>query len=97
MTQCGAALPTVSTCRSIEVAAGPALDTESRAAPLAIFVRRLVLTTATRTLHGWPLGCPRVKPWVLYSQRRNNSTAARHAVAPAWVGHIPRPLSQNSG
>src|SRR5215212_6373774 len=40
--------------RSVEVATGTALKPESGPAAFAILIRRLILATATQTLHRWP-------------------------------------------
>jgi hypothetical protein len=50
-----AALPAKTTGRSVEVAASFTLNSESGSASFAIFIGRLILATATQTLHHWPL------------------------------------------
>jgi len=42
-------------CRSVEVAASFTLNSERGSASFAIFIGRLILATATQTLHHWPL------------------------------------------
>src|SRR5262249_42506188 len=51
----GSTASTEEACRgSIEVMTGTTLNSESSPAALAIFVGRLILPTATQTLHQWP-------------------------------------------
>src|SRR3954452_9213756 len=54
--QRGATPPTEVSRRSVEVATGAALNSESGPASFAILIGRSIRSTATQTLHQWPLG-----------------------------------------
>jgi hypothetical protein len=53
--QGSAASPAKASCRPVKATTGAALNSEGSPASFAILIGRLILATATQTLHQWPL------------------------------------------